>query len=61
MALNEDNGDMSVKQAGQKGGERTKETHDHEFYSKIGQKGGEVGGKKVKDLIERGKKAEDSE
>jgi general stress protein YciG len=34
-------GDMTVEEAGQKGGERTAETHGKEFYEKIGHKGGE--------------------
>jgi hypothetical protein len=33
--------DMTVKEAGQKGGERTAETHGHQFYEDIGKKGGE--------------------
>ena len=33
-------GDMSVSEAGHKGGERTAETHGHEFYEEIGKKGG---------------------
>jgi general stress protein YciG len=63
-------GSMTVREAGQKGGEKTAETHGHEFYEKIGQKGGEKvaeekgpefyskighkGGQKVKELIEKG-------
>jgi len=34
-------GDMTVKQAGHKGGERTAETHGHEFFEDIGKKGGQ--------------------
>ena len=33
-------GDMSVSEAGHKGGEHTAETHGHEFYEEIGKKGG---------------------
>ena len=51
-------GDMSVSEAGKKGGDQTSATHDREFYSKIGEKGGKKGGQRVKDLIERGKEAE---
>jgi uncharacterized protein len=70
----EKKGGMSVKEAGQKGGEKTAETHGHEFYEKIGQKGGEKvaeekgpefyskighkGGQKVKELIEKGEEEE---
>lgn len=62
MARNdEDKGDMSVREAGHKGGERTAQTHDHKFYSEIGQKGGEIGGKKVRDLINKGKEAEEND
>jgi general stress protein YciG len=62
MANKNDQGDMSVRQAGQKGGERTSETHGREFYEEIGHKGGEAGGKKggqrVRELIDKGKEAE---
>jgi general stress protein YciG len=50
--------DMTVREAGHKGGEATKETHGHEFYEEIGRKGGKVGGEKVRELIEQGKEAE---
>jgi general stress protein YciG len=33
-------GSMTVEEAGRKGGERTSETHNREFYSEIGRKGG---------------------
>ncbi len=39
-------GDMSVRDAGRKGGETTSERHGHEFYEEIGHMGGEAGGKK---------------
>ena len=53
-------GDMSVKEAGRKGGERggkkggetTRDRYGHEFYEEIGRKGGN----KVRELIEAGKK-----
>jgi hypothetical protein len=41
MAEKEKKGDMSVKDAGHKGGEKTAETHGREFYEEIGHKGGE--------------------
>ena len=44
---------MSVREAGQKGGETVKKKYGPEFYETIGQKGGQ----KVKALIEQGKKA----
>jgi len=47
-------GDMTTRKAGEKGGERTSETHGHQFYEEIGKKGGE----KVRELIEKGKKLE---
>ncbi len=53
----EGKGSMTVAEAGQKGGERTAETHGHEFYSDIGHKGGQ----RVKELIEEGKQAEGTE
>jgi uncharacterized protein len=65
-------GEMSVSEAGKRGGRRTSETHSREFYEEIGKKGGEAtsgkygtqfyerighkGGQKVKKLIEEGKK-----
>lgn len=56
-------GEMTVEEAGRKGGEKTAKTHGHEFYEEIGHKGGEIGGKKggqrVKELIEEGKEAEE--
>ncbi len=62
MAEKEKKGDMSVKEAGHKGGEKTSETHGKEFYEEIGHKGGEAGGHKggerVKELIEKGKDTE---
>jgi len=53
MANKKNKGDMTTREAGEKGGERTAETHGHQFYEEIGKKGGE----KVRDLIEKGKKA----
>jgi general stress protein YciG len=55
-------GDISVSEAGHRGGEKTAQTHGHEFFEEIGHKGGEAGGKKggerVRELIEKGKQAE---
>jgi general stress protein YciG len=53
MAAKESKGDISVKEAGRRGGNMTKKRHGHEFYEKIGHKGGQ----KVKELIEKGKSA----
>ena len=69
----EQKGAMSVSEAGKRGGQRTSQTHGHDFYEEIGKKGGETtsekygtpfyeeighkGGQKVKELIEEGKKA----
>lgn len=39
---NNNRGKMSVSEAGHKGGERTAQTHDREFYQEIGHKGGEA-------------------
>lgn len=73
----EKKGEMTVREAGHKGGERTAETHDRDFYSEIGHKGGEAtaethghdfyseigqkGGEKVRELIERAEEAEKKE
>ena len=51
-------GSMSVREAGQRGGEATSATHGREFYEEIGQQGGEKGGQRVSELIEKGKQAE---
>lgn len=51
MARREERGEMTVREAGRKGGETTKRTHGHDFYVQIGHKGGQ----KVRDLIQRGK------
>ncbi|HOJ22008.1 MAG TPA: Em GEA1 (EM1) [Armatimonadota bacterium] len=58
-----DEGDMTVREAGRKGGEATARTHGHEFYEEIGHKGGEIGGprggQRVRELIEKGKELEE--
>lgn len=54
----EEKGDMSVREAGRKGGLATSKSHSHEFYEEIGHKGGVKGGPRVRELIERGKEAE---
>jgi len=41
MPKEEKKGDMSVSEAGHKGGEKTAKTHGHEFFEEIGKKGGE--------------------
>lgn len=51
-------GGMSVREAGQRGGEATSASHGREFYEEIGQQGGEKGGQRVSELIEKGKQAE---
>jgi uncharacterized protein len=53
----ENKGNMTVAEAGHLGGERTAETHSHEFYEEIGHKGGQ----RVRELIEEGKKNEGEE
>lgn len=44
-------GEMTVSQAGRKGGETVKRKYGTPFYETIGKKGGQ----KVRQLIERGK------
>jgi len=62
MANSQNNNDeMTVQEAGRKGGETTSRTHGHEFYEEIGHKGGEKGGQRVKELIEKGKEAENQD
>jgi uncharacterized protein len=63
--------DMTVAEAGKKGGDRVKAKYGKEFYTEIGHKGGRAtrekygpefygeigkkGGQRVRELIERGK------
>ncbi len=51
-------GKMTVSEAGRKGGETTSKKYGPEFYEQIGHKGGEKGGRRVKELIEKGKGSE---
>jgi general stress protein YciG len=58
----ENQGDMTVQQAGHMGGEKTKQEVQSgelpkDFYSEIGHKGGQ----KVKELIEKGEQTEGTE
>lgn len=46
-------GVMTVQEAGRKGGQSTSRKYGPEFYEEIGHKGGQ----KVRDLINRGKRA----
>jgi len=52
----EKKGSMTVREAGHKGGEKTAETHGHEFYEDIGHKGGQ----RVRELVQEGKQSEGS-
>ncbi|HEX2999014.1 MAG TPA: Em GEA1 (EM1) [Armatimonadota bacterium] len=63
--------ELTVREAGRKGGETTARTHGHGFYEEIGKKGGNArkkelghggyeelgkkGGSRVRELIEKGK------
>ncbi len=64
MARSKKSSDMTVSEAGSKGGKRTAEAHGSEFYQEIGRKGGKIGGTKgghrVRELIEKGKAREGS-
>jgi uncharacterized protein len=42
-------GEMTVREAGHKGGEKVKEEKGPEFYHEIGEKGGHKGGEAVKE------------
>ncbi len=53
-----DKGNISVREAGRKGGLATSKGHGHDFYEEIGHKGGSKGGQRVRELIERGKEFE---
>jgi len=47
-------GQVSVQEAGRRGGETTSERYGSPFYHEIGHKGGQ----KVRELIEEGKRAQ---
>jgi general stress protein YciG len=42
-------GGMTVREAGHKGGETTKERYGGKFYEEIGRKGGKIGGETTKE------------
>lgn len=46
--------DMTVKEAGHRGGEKVSQERGREFYEEIGHKGGQ----RVRELIEEGKEEE---
>lgn len=54
MQMRGKKGQMTVQEAGRKGGRTTSREHGPEFYHDIGTKGGH----RVRDLIEKGKKSE---
>ncbi|HEU5315062.1 MAG TPA: KGG domain-containing protein [Chloroflexota bacterium] len=74
MAETNEDGHMSVREAGRKGGKTTRQRYGSEFYQEIGQKGGRAvseryshehfqtigrkGGRKVAELIDRAKRME---
>lgn len=49
-------GDMSVREAGKKGGEATPASHGREFYQEIGRKDGEEVSKDREHTAESGRK-----
>ena len=77
MADPKEDGNMSVREAGRKGGKTTRQRYGTEFYQEIGQKGGRavseryshehfqqigrMGGRKVAELIDRAKRMERAE
>jgi general stress protein YciG len=54
MAQRESQGQMTVREAGKKGGMTTSREYGPEFYHEIGTKGGH----RVRELIEEGKRAQ---
>jgi len=53
MAMKGSKGDMTVKEAGRKGGNTTKQRYGEGYYESIGKKGGQ----KVRELIKKGKES----
>jgi hypothetical protein len=51
------NGQMTVKEAGKKGGDTTKQRYGDSYYESIGKKGGN----KVKELIALGKQLKEAQ
>ena len=47
-------GDMTVREAGEKGGKQTSLTHDKEHYEEIGRKGGS----RVSESVDKGRQSE---
>jgi len=72
----EDTGDMTVREAGHRGGIKVRDKHGREFYAEIGKKGGEAvrdehgheyyeeigekGGQRVRELVQEGKEKEEN-
>ena len=54
---NRGQGDMTVSEAGKKGGDSTASSHGREFYQDIGHKGGQ----RVRELVNEGKEQEGSQ
>lgn len=52
--VSKEKGQMTVQEAGRKGGQTVSRKYGREFFEEIGRKGGQ----KVAELIERGKRAE---
>lgn len=57
MTTNDNQDQMSVNEAGKKGGEATSASHDTEFYQQIGSKGGQNSGGNFKNDPERAAEA----
>jgi len=51
---NQERGEISVREAGRRGGQATSNSHGREFYSEIGHKGGQ----RVRELIRRAEEME---
>ena len=47
--VDKEKGAMTVREAGHKGGEKTKERYGEGFYEEIGRKGGKIGGETTKE------------
>jgi len=57
MTVRDKHGPDFFREIGRKGGQATWKSHGREFYQEIGKRGGQKGGARVRELIQKGKRA----